>query len=317
MSDLAVAVIGAGIMGTNHARVLSELPGARAVAIVDPDESRGRPAASDAGCDYAASMAEIDGHVDAAIVATPTETHVDVALEALGRGWHVLVEKPLAPTAREADELVLAAMAAGRLLAVGHVERFNPACLDLPRFVSEPLFIQTRRLSPYTDRIRDGVVRDMMIHDLDLVLSLAGAEPIEVTADVSRSRSRSEDLATATLVFPSGLIAQLTATRIGQDKVRQMDILQTDSLINVDLLRQDITVRYQATAEYPRSGARRLKEASIKEIPYLEHRGEPLFLELQDFVTAIGSGREPLVDGCAGVRALTLCERVLDAARRD
>ena len=317
MTDLAVAIVGAGVMGTNHARVLSELPGARTVAIVDRDEGRGRAAARDTGCRYAPTMGEIDGQVDAAIVATPTETHVDVALEALGRGWHVLVEKPLAPTAREADELVLAAMAAGRLLAVGHVERFNPACLDLPRFLSEPLFIQTRRLSPYTDRIRDGVVRDMMIHDVDLVLSIAGVEPVDVTADVSRSRSRSEDLATATLVFPSGLIAQLTATRIGQDKVRQIDILQSDSLVNVDLLRQDITVRYQATAEYPRSGARRLKEASITEIPYLEHRGEPLWLELQDFVSAIEGGRTPLVDGCAGVRALTLCERILDAARRD
>ena len=156
-----------------------------------------------------------------------------------------------------------------------------------------------------------------MIHDVDLILSLVGCEPIEVTADVARSRSSSEDLATATLVFPSGPIAQLTATRIGQDKVRQLDILQPDSLVNVDLLRQDITVRYQATAEYPRSGARRLKEASVKEIPYLEHRGEPLWLELQDFVSAIETRREPMVDGCAGVRALSVCERILDAARRD
>ena len=314
---VSVAVVGTGVMGSNHARVLSALPGARLAAIVDPDSERGHLVAAEFDCNYVASVVEVRDEVDAAIVATPTETHRAVAMQALSRGWHVLVEKPIAYSVPEAEEIVAAAADAGRILAVGHIERFNPACLDLPRFVTEPLFIQTRRLSPYADRVRDGVVRDMMIHDIDLVLSLARSEPIRVTADVSTLRSDTEDLATATVVFASGLVAQLTATRIGQDKVRQVDILQPDSLVNVDLLRQDLTIRHQATAEYPRSGAPRLKEASIMEIPYLEHRGEPLWLELQDFVTAVGSGCRPLVDGAAGVAALTLCERILEAARRD
>ena len=314
---VSLAVVGAGVMGSNHARVLSALPGARLAAIVDPDAERGRRVASEFGCDYSASVMEVRDEVDAAIVASPTETHRTVAMQAFSRGWHVLVEKPIAYSVPEAEDIVAAAADAGRILAVGHIERFNPACLDLPRFVTEPLFIQTRRLSPYADRVRDGVVRDMMIHDIDLVLSLARAEPIRVTADVSSWRSDTEDLATATVVFATGLVAQLTATRVGQDKVRQVDILQPHSLVNVDLLRQDLTIRHQATAEYPRSGAPRLKEASIMEIPYLEHRGEPLWLELQDFVAAVGSGGRPLVDGAAGVAALTLCERILEAARRD
>jgi predicted dehydrogenase len=314
---VGVAVVGAGVMGSNHARVLAALPGARLSAIVDQDPERGRLLASEFECEYSASVLEVREEVDAAIVATPTETHGAVAMQALSRGWHVLVEKPIAYAVPEAEEIVAAAADAGKILAVGHIERFNPACLDLSRFVTEPLFIQTRRLSPYDERVRDGVVRDMMIHDIDLVLSLARSEPIRVTADVSTWRSDTEDLATATVVFATGLVAQLTATRIGQDKVRQVDILQPDSLVNVDLLRQDLTIRHQATAEYPRSGAPRLKETSIMEIPYLEHRGEPLWLELQDFVTAVGSGGQPLVDGAAGVAALALCERILVAARRD
>ncbi|HEY7661247.1 MAG TPA: Gfo/Idh/MocA family oxidoreductase [Actinomycetota bacterium] len=314
---VSVAVIGAGFMGANHARVLSALPGARLAALVDRDADRARALADEFGCAFAASPEELDGDVEAAVVATPTETHRDVALTALARGWHVLVEKPFAPNVPDAEELVAAADDSDRILAVGHIERFNPACLDLPRFVSAPLFIQTRRLSPFAERVREGVVRDMMIHDVDLVLWLAGAEPIRVVADTSTWRAESEDLATATVVFETGLVAHLTATRIGQDKVRQVDILQRDSLVNVDLLRQDITIRRQATAEYPESGARRLREASVMEIPYLEHRGEPLWLELQDFVGAIETGGRPLVDGRAGLSALALCERILDAAERD
>lgn len=314
---VSIVVVGAGFMGANHARVLSALPGARLAAVIDHDHERARRVAAEFGCYYGSSMEETGGRVDAAIIATPTETHRDVALEALALGWHVLVEKPFAPTVKEAADLVAAAEDADKIMAVGHVERFNPACLDLPRFVTAPLFIQTRRLSPYTERVRDGVVRDMMIHDIDLVLWLARSEPVRVSADTSTWRADTEDLATATVVFETGLVAHLTATRIGQDKVRQVDILQQDSLVNVDLLRQDITIRRQATAEYPTCGARRLKEASVMEIPYLEHRGEPLWLELQDFVHAVATGGTPLVDGRAGLSALALCERILEAAERD
>lgn len=314
---VSVVVVGAGFMGTNHARVLSALQGARLAAMVDPDPARGRLAAAEFGCDYAASIEDVAAQVDAAIIATPTDTHRSVGAKALARGWHILVEKPFAPSVGEAEELVAAANDARRTLAVGHIERFNPACLDLPRFVTEPLFIQTRRFSPFSERVKEGVVRDMMIHDIDLVLWLAHSEPIRLAADVSKWRSDTEDLAIATVVFESGLVAHMTATRIGQDKVRQIDVLQPDSLVNVDLLRQDITIRHQSTAEYPETGARRLKEASVMEIPYLEHRGEPLWLELQDFVGAVGTGRRPLVDGRAGVAALDLCERILDAAKRD
>jgi predicted dehydrogenase len=315
--SIPLAVIGAGFMGGNHARVLAELPSAELVAVIDRDEQRARRAADEFGCAWATSVTEVSGRVRAVIVATPTETHRELALEAIEAGLDTLVEKPLAPSVTEAEEVVSAAEKAGTVLAVGHVERFNPACLDLPRFVSEPVFIQTRRISPFTDRVHEGVVRDMMIHDLDIVLWLAGSVPARVTADLAASRSSTEDLAAATVVFESGLVAQLVATRVGQDKVRRIDVIEHDCAVNVDLMRQQITIVRQATAEYPSTGVRRLKEASVREIPYLEHRGEPLWLELTDFVTALNDGRAPLVDGRAGVAALDLCERILAAGARD
>jgi predicted dehydrogenase len=311
-----LAVIGAGYMGGNHARVLAELPSAELVAVIDRNEQRARRGAHDFGCEWATSIKEVSGRIRGAIVATPTETHRELALEAIEAGLDTLVEKPLASSVDEAKEVVAAADSAGTLLAVGHVERFNPACLDLPRFVSEPVFIQTRRISPFDDRVREGVVRDMMIHDLDIVLWLAGSTPARVTADLAALHSPTEDLAAATVVFESGLVAQLVATRVGQDKVRKVDVIDHDCVINVDLMRQQLTIMRQATAEYPSTGVRRLKEASVREIPYLEHRGEPLWLELRDFVDAVNDGRAPLVDGKAGIAALEMCERILVAGGR-
>lgn len=302
-------------MGSNHARVLAGMPTAELVLVVDRDEDEARRVADEFDCGWATEISGLASAADAAVVATPTEGHREAALEVLDLGIHVLVEKPLAATVVEAREIMEAADRARRILAVGHVERFNPACLDLPRFVSDPVFIQTRRMSPFTDRVAEGVVRDMMIHDIDIVLWLASSRPLRVTADLAAPRSQTEDLATATVVFESGLVAQLTASRIGQDKVRKIDVVQRDSVVNVDLMRQDITIRRQSAAEYPSGGARRLREASVREIPYLDHRGEPLLLELTDFVSAVAENRSPSVDGGAGIAAMDLCDRIQAAGR--
>jgi predicted dehydrogenase len=311
--SVRVAVVGAGSMGGNHARVLAGMPTADLALMVDRNEDRARRVADEFGCGWATDVSALEGAADAAVVATPTKGHRDVSLEILGLGLHVLVEKPLAATILEAREIAEAAERAGKALAVGHVERFNPACLDLPRFVGDPVFIQARRMSPFTDRVGEGVVRDMMIHDIDIVLWLARSAPVRITADLAGPRPQTEDLATATVVFESGMVAQLTAARIAQDKVRRIDVIQADSVVNVDLMRQDITIRRQSTAEYPSTGARRLKEASVREIPYLDHRGEPLFLELSDFISAVSEGRSPSVDGHAGIAAMDLCDRILAA----
>ena len=312
--SIRIALVGAGSMGANHVRLLSQMDGVRLVGVVDVDLPRAERLAEGHGCLSASRLEELGEPLDAVVIATPPETHLEMGLAAIELGMHLLVEKPLAVTSSDAEELRSAAERAGRVLAVGHVERFNPVCLDLPRFLSSPSFVQARRLSPYTENVREGVVRDMMIHDLDLVLWIAGSLPTEVRAVSARTRSETEDLAVATLTFPSGVIAQLTATRIGQDKVRRLDVLQDDCVLDLDLLRQDLTIRRQASVEYPEGGARRLRESSVIEIPYLEHRGEPLDLELRDFVRAVAEGRPPLVDGRAGVAAVRACEMVLSAA---
>lgn len=312
---VVVAVVGGGVMGSNHARVLSKLPGARLSSIVDTDEACARDVSRRFGCRWASDLTSLPEPVDAVVIAAPTEVHYSLARQAFGMGLHALVEKPLTESPEQAEDLVVAARSAGKILAAGHVERFNPACLDMTRFISEPFFIQARRLSPIDSRVTEGVVRDMMIHDVDLVLFLARSEPVRVTAHVTSLRSATEDLAIAAIEFASGLVAQLTATRVGQDKVRQIDIVQPDSVVNIDLLRQDITIRRGAVAEYPREGAPRWKESSVIEIPYLERRGEPLWLELEDFVDAVARNRRPLVDGEAGGAALRMCDRILDAAR--
>ncbi len=312
--SLRVAVVGAGAMGANHARLLSQMDDVRLVGVVDVDPSRAERLAMAHGCASGSRLEALGEPLDAVVVATSPESHLEMGLAALELGVHLLVEKPLAVSSSAAEALRVAAERAGRILAVGHVERFNPVCLDLPRFLSSPSFVQTRRLSPYAEHVREGVVRDMMIHDLDLVLWIAGSLPSEVHAVTSRVRSETEDLAVASLTFPTGSIAQLTATRIGQDKVRRLDVIQEDCVLNLDLLRQDLTIRRQAAVDYPEGGARRLRESSVIEIPYLEHRGEPLELELRDFVRAVTEGRPPLVDGSAGVAAVRACEMVLSAA---
>ena len=309
-----VAVVGAGVMGVNHVRILALLPTAELVLVIDSDVGRAKAAATQYGCRWSTEIRDLAGAVDAVVLAVPSIHHYRLGVELLEMGFHVLVEKPIASSVDEAARLVETAQKVCRILAVGHVERFNPVCLDLPRYVESPAFVQTRRLSPYDARIEEGVTRDMLIHDADLVLSLAGSEPVRVDAVAVSARSKSEDLVSATVIFESGLVAQLTAGRIAQSKIRQIDVLQDGSMVTADLLRQDLSIRRQTTVEYAHEGDVRFRETSIVEIPFLSHHGEPLWLELENFIDAVASGTAPLVDGRAGLAALALCEQIIAAS---
>lgn len=308
-----VAVIGTGFMGRNHARVLSTLPGAHLAAIVDADADRARGLALEYGCSWGTDLDDVAKRVDAVVIAVPTHAHHEVAMRAFDAGLHVLVEKPIAETVEQARSLVDAAASTGLKLAVGHIERFNPACLDLKQYVNEPRFIQMRRLSPYTPRIHEGVIRDMMIHDIDLMLWLAGGSVDEVDARAIAPRSESEDLATVSITFDNGVLGQLTSARIAQRKVRTIDVIQDEELIHVDLLQQSINIFRQTKVEQVIDGTARFREASVSEIPYLSRRGEPLALELEDFIGAVADDRPPLVTGAQGLAALELSERLLAA----
>lgn len=316
MTATRIAIIGAGIMGANHARVARVMPGVELAAVVDPDIERARRAAGPS----AASFTDLEslGAVDLAIVAVPTAGHVSVATQLIDRGVNVLVEKPLASTSHEARRLAAHAEAAGVLLAVGHVERFNPAVVELARHLEQPLHVRAARIGPYSSRISDGVIHDLMIHDLDIVASLIGddAEIVSVAGHARHERSESEDFAVASVEFSNGLSATFEASRLGQEKVRLLEVTQLDSVVVADLVRQDITVRRMSRGEYLSDEGTRYRQSSVIEIPFLETRGEPLALELLDVVDCVRMGRPPVVDAHQGVRALELAERVAASVRR-
>jgi predicted dehydrogenase len=310
-----LAVVGAGVMGANHVRIAKSLPEVDFVGVVDADEDRARAAAGDAGAFR--SVAELVESTDtqAVVLAVPTALHAELTHESLDAGLHVLVEKPIAASVDEAREMVAAADRAGRYLMVGHVERFNPVIIECVKYLDDPLHIDIDRVGPFSARVQDNVVADLMIHDLDLVTALANSTVVDVSGVGRRVHTDAIDMASVHLRFETGLTATLTASRIGQQKVRQVGVTQRESFIGIDLLRQDISLHRMAHMEYLAEGGTRYRQTSVVEIPFVETRGEPLALEQREFVTAITEHRPPLVTGAQGARALELVGRVLDAIR--
>lgn len=312
-----LAVIGGGIMGANHARVARSLRDAELAYVVDPDLSRAGALAANLGVKAAGTVEEILDDIDAAVIAAPSELHAELGLALIGAGKHVLIEKPLATTVADAERLVQAAADAGVTLTVGHVERFNPAVLELDHVVRDPagiVHVTTARISPYSSRITTGVVLDLLIHDLDLVRSIVRSPVRSVHAVTRTVRSTTEDLASVLLQFEDGVTADLIASRVGQQKIRTLGIAQTDAYVTVDLLRQEVLINRVDHSEYVSAEGARYRQTGTVEIPFLEQRGEPLFLEQQEFVRALSSGTTPRVTGEDGVEALRLALRVLDAA---
>lgn len=308
---IELAVVGAGVMGTNHARVARGLRDARVRAVVDPDEARASAVASAIGAEAHSHLDAVIDRVDAVVIAAPSEHHRVLGELAIAAGKHVLIEKPIAPDVDDAYALVRAAEAAGVVLAVGHVERFNPAVLELENVLEGVVHIEAARVSPFSPRVRDDVVLDLMIHDLDLVLWIAGSDPVAVSALGHRVRSReAEDLASALITFSNGVTAAVTASRVGQHKIRRLEITQDTNFVSVDLIRQDVEISRVDHSEFLSAEGTRYRQAGMVEIPFLEHRGEPLFLELEDFVSAIRDRRAPRVTGSDGAHTVDLALRI-------
>jgi predicted dehydrogenase len=299
-------------MGSNHARVLRSLPDVALTHVVDADPARGWAVAEQCGAAYAARVEDVLCVVDAAVVAVPTQHHLEVGTALLRAGVHVLMEKPIAAGVDEGTALVREAERAGVTLMVGHVERFNPAVLDLDGVVTDPLHIECKRLSPYTPRIADGVIKDLMIHDLDLVLALTDSPVASVSAVSRRLRSATEDHASVLMRFEGGTTATLTASRVGQQKIRQIEVVQPENFVHVDLLRQDISIHRVESAEFSPGGG--YTQTGVVQIPLLRHRGEPLALELSHFLECVRTGARPRVGGEDGLRALELAVRLTEAA---
>jgi len=305
-----IAVIGVGALGKHHARILAALPGVELVGVVDTNEARAREIAATAGVPWAASAAELPWAVDAVTVAVPTKSHLAVALPFLQRGTAVLVEKPLARNAEEAGQMIDAAARSGAVFGVGHTERYNPAVTAVRPLIDHPRFIEVHRLGTFPDRSLDiDVVFDLMIHDLDVVLSLVPSEVASVEAVGVAVLTPKPDIANARLRFASGCIANVTASRISRDRVRKIRLFQRDSYISVDYAAQEAE-RWRLVRQdggMPAIDGGKVDVASE----------EPLKLELADFADAVRDKRSPGVTGADGLRALELAQRITDAMQRD
>ena len=309
-----LAVIGAGVMGANHARVASRIAGVELVAIVDLDEDRCTKLADAIGAPHAASIESLiaANGVDAVVVATPTPFHHAVASICLDAGLHVLVEKPIASTVEEAEDLDVRAKRSGVVLTVGHVERFNPSVRELMRSIDKPIHLQLDRVGPFTPRVTDNVVIDLMIHDLDLARALAGSEVARLQAIHQSVKTEGPDMAIALLEFENGVSASITASRIGQQKLRRIFVTQHDAVIAGDLIRQDVMIHRMQHVEFVSDSGAGIRQSGVVEIPFIENRGEPLMLELRAFIDSI-HGADPVVTAADGIAALRLAHQVLNA----
>jgi predicted dehydrogenase len=306
VKPLRVALLGAGFFGANHARVISEIPEATLTGILDLDSDRAQALASRYGTRALLSVDDVVEDADCAIVATPTVTHESLATRLLAAGLDVLVEKPIAHSAEAGARLNQLATDHGRILQVGHLERFNPAIAALQHALTIPLFFEVHRLSIFTPRSLDvDVVLDLMIHDLDIVLACSGETPTEVRAAGISVLSPLVDIANVRLAFPSGCVANLTASRISTEKVRKLRVFQPGEYISVDYQRQD-ALRLAISQDKSNAPAPQIRGG-----PLPVNRGEPLKLELASFFDAVRTRLAPRVTALQATEALRLAETIL------
>jgi predicted dehydrogenase len=320
-SKFRAGVVGTGSIGRNHARILAELGECEFTAVYDTDAATSREIASRYGAKACASLEEFASLVDAATVATPTPTHFPTGVFLLEHGKHVLVEKPITENASDAQALAALALKYGLVLQVGHIERFNPALSALEARLTQPRFIEVSRLSPYPGRSTEiGVVLDLMIHDLEIILHLVKSPVASLDAVGVAVLSKGEDIANVRLRFENGCVANITASRISQDKLRKIRVFQKDAYLSLDyqnqsgyllrLARDDekessmfgklLGVATDATIVTEFAGRRIVRE------PVEIEKGEPLKRELADFIECARCGVQPKVGGREATAALEL-----------
>jgi predicted dehydrogenase len=310
MSLVKVGVIGMGMMGSNHYRVALRNPAVELVAICDNNIATLEVLDLPQNVLMTTNPEDLIGKVDAVIIATPTPFHGELARLFLSKGIACLVEKPLASSAQEGRELVDLAEKNGTTLMVGHVERFNSAVLSLPQFIENPFHFEFRRISPYSDRVRESIVADLMIHDLELMSYLYPHDVVNVQAIAQSPKSDWHDFASVLVTFDDGATANLVASRIGQQKVRSIEISQQDSVILADLLKQDIVISRVDRVEFSTEGGVSFKQHGIMEIPFIDRYGEPLMLEQQTFVSAISDPQSMPTHPETALKALELVEEI-------
>jgi predicted dehydrogenase len=306
VTPLRAGVIGVGHLGQHHARLYASLPGSRLIGVMDQSAERAQLIANRHDARVFPSIDELLSHVDVVSIAVPTSAHHSVAKACLLAGKHVLVEKPLAVTPAEAHELVRLADQNQCRLQVGHSERFNPVMQVMRSHIGRPVFIECHRLSSFSERGTDvDVVLDLMIHDLDMVLSFNPGPVEDVQAAGVPVLSSTIDIANARLQFKSGCVANLTASRVSTNKMRRLRLFQRDNYISIDFqTRQGMICRRE-------SGAGAKPSIVVDQVQGDEE--EPLKLQLESFLTVAATGGRPVVSGEDGAAALDLAYQVLKA----
>jgi len=315
-----VGVIGVGHLGSLHAKMFAAMEGVRLVGVFDMDQGKARQVAAQFGTKPFDSLDDLLGAVDSVTIATTTRSHFDVAIRALRAGKHLFVEKPITETPAQAGELCSAAERSGVIIQVGHIERFNPAILALDKYQLNPLFVESHRLAQFNPRGTDvGVVLDLMIHDIDLILSFVKSPVRHVDASGVAVVSGNVDIANARLQFENGCVANVTASRISQKKMRKMRLFQPNEYISIDFLDGASEVFRLLDASAPKErgmtvvaeiGEAERRRKVVYEKPKVRDVNA-LMHELQLFVAAARDRSRPIVNGEDGKRALEVAEIIM------
>ena len=289
-----LALVGAGMMSAHHARVVAESARARLDVVIDSDVRRATSLASEMGCSVAQSL-DAAKRCDGVIVASSTESHVEIALELMAAGRPLLIEKPLAPDVEGVKRILKESESLGVPIMCGFVERFNPVITSaLQKIDSPPVHIVALRHSPFTPRATTSVVHDLLIHDIDLAVRLTGgAGVVHAYGTVSSPRTTIVDISDCSIHFGTGTVATLSASRASQRKVRDIYIATSDSLIELDLLRANITFYRHVHHEQVANGSTTYRAETVVDIPFVRHSGEPLALQLDHFLQLIDGKADP------------------------
>ncbi|MFA7675643.1 MAG: Gfo/Idh/MocA family oxidoreductase [Endomicrobiia bacterium] len=307
MTKIKTAVIGVGSLGQHHARILSQHENSEFIGVVDADAKRGEKIAKSCSSVNFTDVKDIIGKVQAVVVSVPTPYHYDVAKQLLEANIHCLVEKPFTSTVEQAQELISIARSKDLVLQVGHVERFNPAVIGAYPYIKEPKFIEVNRLGPYDPRTNHiGVVLDLMIHDLDILLTLVKSKVVHFEAHGAKILSNNEDIAKVRIKFANGCVADVSASRVSMDKYRRIRIFQKDSYVSIDYAGKSLKI-YSKKPDV--NVVTSLLDIAITK-PKLPSK-EPLFYELDHFLTCVAEGKEPIVSGEHGRDALELAHDIL------
>lgn len=313
MAEMSLALVGAGSMGRNHARVISENPRARLAAIIDPFADAGSALAEQYGAKWRPELGELSD-IDAVVIAASTEHHFALATEVISQKVPLLVEKPVCPSLAQTEDVVELSRRNDVPLLCGFLERYNPAVIAARRLMAEPVYIRAERHSPYAPRIKTGVAWDLLVHDVDLIAQLTGSvDPETVNVEVGRfhpsSLEGAEDVVDVSMRFGSGALASASASRVGQRKVRRLTVQSLDQMVEIDLLARAVHVYRHADVQEDKPGGSGYRQATEVEVPDVAGR-EPLASQLDRYLDVVNGD----VDADLERESILPAHRIVDAA---